>query len=59
LIEGLLFNFVPRPFLILLCKVMEGTGNIGESLDELVVKVAEADEFSDTSDVVGFFPGMN
>jgi hypothetical protein len=59
LVEGLLFGFVPGPFLILLGKIMEWMGDIGKSLDESVIEVTEPNEFSDTSDVAGFLPGTN
>jgi membrane protein required for beta-lactamase induction len=59
LVEGLLFGFIPGPFLVLLCKVVEGASDIGKSFDESVVEVAEADEFLDTSYIAWFLPGVN
>jgi hypothetical protein len=38
---------------------MEQSCDIGKSFDEPVIKVAEPNELSDTSDIARFLPGAN
>ena len=58
-LEGLecCFFFVcPCPRTVVLCEVVEGSGNVHEAFDELAVEVAESDEFSDPLNLGRGFP---
>ena len=58
-LEGLECRFFfghPHPWAVILCEVVEGSGDVCESFDKAPVEVAEPNEFSHTPDLGGGFP---
>ena len=55
----MLLSGSPFPLFVESGEVMEGSCYFGEVFDELVVKIAKANELSDSFDIMGRLPVLN